>query len=88
MAGANERWWRQPELWVEAFAILNIGFLTFDIYLAHSVNQFRNRAEYIPLLFSAAAPLVLIFALTQRKRRHILWEILGHVVGWSAIAVG
>jgi hypothetical protein len=73
---------------VEAFAILNIGFLTFDIYLAHSVNQFRNRAEYIPLLFSATAPLVLIFALTQRMRRRILWKILGHVVGWSAIAVG
>ena len=88
MAGANERWWRQPELWVEAFAILNIGFLAFDIYIAHSVNQFRNRAEYIPLLFSATAPLFLIFALTQRKRRRILWKILGHLVGWSAIVVG
>ena len=88
MAGANERWWRQPELWVEAFAILNIGFLAFDIYIAHSVNQFRNRAEYIPLLFSATAPLFLIFALTQRKRRRILWKVLGHVVGWSAIVVG
>lgn len=88
MAAANERWWRQPELWVEAFAILNIGFLAFDIYIAHSVNQFRNRAEYIPLLFSATAPLFLIFALTQRKRRRILWKILGHVVGWSAIVVG
>lgn len=88
MAAANERWWRQPEWWVEAFAILNIGFLAFDIYIAHSVNQFRNRAEYIPLLFSATAPLFLIFALTQRKRRRILWKILGHVVGWSAIVVG
>jgi len=88
MAGANERWWRQPELWVEVFAIVNIGFLTFDIYLAHSVNQFRNRAEYIPLWFSAIAPLVLVVALTQRTRRRIFWKILGHVVGWSAIAVG
>ena len=88
MAAANERWWSDPELWVEAFAILNVGFLTFDIYLAHSVNQFRNRAEYIPLLFSATAPLVLIFALSQRKRRRIIWKILGHVVGWAAIAVG
>ena len=88
MAGPNERWWSQPELWVEAFALLNIGFLTFDIYLAHSVNQFRNRAEYIPLLFSAAAPLVLVVALTQRNRRRIFWKALGHVVGWSAILVG
>ncbi len=87
MAGANEGW-NQPELWVEAFAILNIGFLTFDIYLAHSVNQFRNHAEYIPLFFSATAPLVLVAALTQRKRRRILWKILGQVVGWSAIVIG
>jgi hypothetical protein len=88
MAAPDERWWNQPEIWVEAFAILNIGFLTFDIYLAHSVNQFRNRAEYIPLLFSATAPIVLIVALTQRERRAILWKILGHLVGWSAILVG
>jgi len=88
MDGANERWWSQPELWVEAFAIVNIGFLTFDIYLAHSVNQFRSRAEYIPLWFSAIAPLVLVVALTQRTRRRIFWKILGHVVGWSAIVVG
>jgi len=88
MAAPNERWWTQPELWVEAFAILNIGFLTFDIYLAHSVNQFRNRAEYIPLLFSATAPLILIVSLSQRRKRRLLWKILGHVVGWAAILVG
>jgi len=88
MPGPNERWWSQPELWVEAFAILNIGFLTFDIYLAHAVNQFRNRAEYIPLLFSATAPLVLVVALTQRNRPRVLWKILGHAVGWAAILVG
>ena len=88
MAGPSERWWSQPELWVETFVILNIGFLTFDIYLAHSVNQFRNRAEYIPLLFSATAPVVLIVALTQRGRRLILWRILGNLVGGLAILVG
>ena len=46
----------EPQIWIELFAILNVGFLTFDIYLAHSVNQFRNQAEYIPLIFSATAP--------------------------------
>jgi hypothetical protein len=88
MAGPNERWWKQPELWVEAFAILNVGFLTFDIYLAHSVNQFRDRAEYIPLLFSATAPAVLIVALTQRMRRRFIWKSLGYVVGATAIGIG
>lgn len=88
MAAPNERWWTEPELWVEAFTIVNLGFLTFDIYLAHSVNQFRNPAEFIPLLFSATAPLVLLVALSQRRRRRLVWKILGHVVGWAAIIVG
>ena len=63
MAKLSEHWWARPQIWIEAFAILNVGFLTFDIYLAHSVNQFRKQAEYIPLIFSAAAPLLLILAL-------------------------
>jgi hypothetical protein len=85
---ATERWWDDPQLWVEAFAILNIGFLTFDIYMAHSVNGFRNPNEYIPLFFSAIAPLVLLVALWFRKRSPLLWKILGHVVGGSAVLVG
>jgi len=88
MAAQNERWWNSPELWVEAFVILNIGFLTFDIYLAHSVNQLRSPAEYVPLSFSAIAPLVLISALTQRTSRPIVWKTLGYFIGWSAILVG
>ncbi len=88
MAGPNERWWFRPQLWIEVFAILNIGFLTFDIFLAHSVNQFRNPAEYIPLYFSASAPLVLIVALWQWNRHPLIWKLLGHVVGWAAIGIG
>ena len=41
-----------PSSGSKLFAIANVGFLTLDIYLAHSVNQFRNPAEYIPLCFS------------------------------------
>lgn len=72
----------------EGFAILNIGFLTFDIYLAHSLNQFRNQAEYIPLIFSASAPLVLILASAVRCRWPAVWKDLGYLVGWSAVLVG
>jgi hypothetical protein len=88
MGGQSERWWNQPQLWIEVFAILNIGFLTFDIFLAHSVNQFRSRAEYIPLYFSAGAPVILILALFQRLRHRAIWNLLGYVIGWTAILVG
>src|SRR5947209_5220225 len=88
MGGQSERWWNQPQLWIEVFAILNIGFLTFDIFLAHSVNQFRSHAEYIPLYFSAGAPVILILALFQRLRHRAIWKLLGYVIGWTAILVG
>ena len=88
MAGANERWWRRPQIWIELFAILNLGFLTFDIYLAHSVNQFRNEAEFIPLVFSASAPVALIFGLAVRDRWIAVWTDLGYLAGWSAVLVG
>jgi len=85
---ATRRWWAEPQIWVEAFATANIGFLTFDILLAHSVNQFRNQAEYIPLLLSASAPFLLIFALAVRYRWPAVWKDLGYLVGWVAVVVG
>src|SRR4051812_27092561 len=88
MAALNREWWLKPQAWGEAFVLVNIGFLTFDIYLAHSVNQFRNRAEYIPLFFSATAPLFLLVALAMRERSPRSWKWLGYLVGWGAIAVG
>ena len=68
--------------------LLNLGFLTFDIYLAHSVNGFRQRAEYIPLYFSALAPVLLLVGLAFQRKRPWLWKGMGHVVGWSAILIG
>jgi len=82
------RWWLQPTLWIEVFVIANVGFLTFDIFLAHSVNQFRNQAEYIPLFFSASAPIVLLVALAARNRWPAVWKDLGYLVGWLAVFVG
>ena len=78
----------EPWLMMEGFVLLNLGFLTFDIYLAHSVNAFRQRAEYIPLVFSACAPILLLVGLSARARRPWIWELLGYLVGGSAILVG
>ena len=88
MAARSDAWWLQPWFLVEAFAILNLGFLTFDIYLAHSVNDFRRPAEYIPLYFSAAAPVVLALALAVRSRWISVWQDIGYLVGWAAILIG
>jgi len=88
MAPGSEPLWKQPWFLVESFALVNLGFLTFDIYLAHSVNDFRRSAEYIPLYFSAAAPLVLAVALGLRGRSPAAWKDLGYLVGWTAIVVG
>lgn len=88
MAERSETWWKDAQVWVELFAIVNVGFLTFDIYLAHSVNAFRNRAEYIPLFFSAIAPLFLIAGFTQRTRHVRVWNLVGYLVGGAAVVVG
>lgn len=88
MPERSEPWWMQPQLWVEAFAVVNIGFLTFDIYLAHSVNDFRARAEYIPFFFSLIAPIFLLAALAVRTRHPRVWKLTGHIAGAAAILVG
>lgn len=88
MPAPSDLWWKRPQIWIEMFAILNLGFLTFDIDLAHSVNQFRNQAEFIPLIFSATAPAFLIFGLAVRGRWPQVWNDLGYFAGWSAVLVG
>ena len=88
MASRDNRWWMDHQLWVELFAISNIGFMAVDIYLAHSVNQFRKTAEYIPLFFSLAAPVLLLIALSQRTRNPGIWRLFGFIVGWASILVG
>jgi hypothetical protein len=88
MAANTDRLWRQPWFWVEIFTLLNLGFLTFDIFLAHSVNDFHRQAEYIPLYFSALAPVILVVSLFYRPQSRQMWAALGYIVGFSAIGIG
>jgi hypothetical protein len=81
-------WSRDYQLWIELFVLFNFAGLVVDIYFAHSTNQFRHRSEYIPLFFSAAAALALAIAVAVRQVRPAAWRLIGHVVGWLAIAVG
>jgi hypothetical protein len=70
--------------------LFNFLALAFDIYLAHSTNDFRRESEYVPLYFSALAPLVLLAGLVARERsgQRAVWRDLGHLVGWLAVVIG
>ena len=62
----RQRWFTDHQLWIELFALFNFAGLVVDIFLAHSTNNFRERSEYVPLFFSAAAALALVFAVAVR----------------------
>jgi hypothetical protein len=84
------KWHRGPALWLDAFVIVNIGFLALDIFLAHSINRFDKEAEHIPLYFSLVAAPVLFacFLLRAVWGWTAPWRDVGHFVGWCAIAIG
>lgn len=84
------RWVHDPQLWVELFVTANLGILAADIYIAHSVNQFAVKAEYVPLYFSivGAAVLGVAVALGWIGSMRRTWKTTGYVIGWAAIATG
>jgi len=84
------RWAHDTQLWVELFATSNLAILAGDIYIAHSVNQFRKAAEYIPLYFSIAAAAVLAVCIVLRWvfRFDSPWRDVGYLVGALSILTG
>ncbi len=83
-------WIRDVELLLELFVASNLAVLAGDIVLAHSTNQFSKSAEYIPLYFSAAAPVLLLTGVLVRWRWRFFaaWRDIGLLVGWLAVLVG
>ena len=85
----GNRWFARPQVWLEAFVLVNLAFLAPDIYLAHATNLFRHSGEYLPLYFSLAAPVVLVIAVIAAAiGRRRWWQVLGHIVGWGAVVLG
>jgi hypothetical protein len=81
--------YRSPRMWIELFVFFNLAGLAPDIFLAHSTNSFRAPAEYIPLVFSLAAPLLLIPAIWSLAQSRLQpWRVLGHFVGWTSVVIG
>lgn len=85
----ENNWLRQPRTWVEVFALFNLGGLAPDIFLAHSTNQFHSAAEWVPLIFSLVAPVLLLPALWGLiTGRLSLWRATGCCVGWASVIIG
>ena len=84
------RWAHDPQLWLELFVAANLAILAADIYIAHSVNHFRNAAEYIPLYFSIGAAFVMAFVIALRWLGSFdaPWRDVGFLIGWIAVLVG
>jgi hypothetical protein len=83
-----QRWSGDHQLWIELFVLFNFAGLVADIFLAHSTNHFRERAEYLPLVFSTAAVVALTCGIALRTARPSIWRNIGHLVGWLAIGIG
>lgn len=90
-------WMARPSAWAELFALANIAFLALDIFLAHSTNAFAEPAEWVPLGYSLAAPVLLVIAMAlgglvpesgPGSGRRRVARGLGLAAGWVAILVG
>lgn len=80
---------RSPLAWVELFALFNLGGLAPDIFLAHSINRFHAWAEWVPLVFSLAAPLFLAPAIWAFATGRLgPWRMLGNITGWISVLIG
>lgn len=89
MARAPGADWRSDhQRWIEIFVAANFGGLVLDIYLAHSENGFRRSSEYIPLYFSAAAPIMLLAGMALRRRSEAAWRDIGYLIGGMAVLIG
>lgn len=84
------RFWTKWHWWIiEGFIFTNISFLAVDIYIAHSMNHFHHKAEWIPLLFSLIAPLLLIIDLLRYKNKPNQYNgFIGIIIGFLSITIG
>ena len=81
---------RDHSLWLESFVLVNLAFLSLDIYIAHSFNSFRKWVEYAPFYFSLVSPVVLVLGLLCKHRWawQEIWNDVGFLVGALAILIG
>jgi hypothetical protein len=73
---------------VETFAALNLAFLSLDIYLAHSVNEFGHATEWIPLVYGLAGATALAGGIASGLRRGAPFAPGTGRMRWVGLTVG
>ncbi len=76
-----------PRQCVAWFAAANLGFLGLDIFLAHDANHFRDPLEWLPVVFSPIAVLLLLPGLSGAGPKPLA-RALDILVAGAAILVG
>ena len=80
-------WRRRRWLVLELFVLANLAFLGVDIYVAHSINDFANPLEWVPLVFSVVAtPLLALPTAGGRAPAPRRGRRLGHAVSSGRVA--
>ncbi|KAA6463295.1 hypothetical protein DYQ86_08245 [Acidobacteria bacterium AB60] len=84
------KWAHDSRLWLDLFVTVNLLILAVDIEIAHSVNLFAKKAEYIPLYFSMGAPILLaaVIALRWVGGFDAPWRDVGYLVGGLSVLTG
>jgi len=87
--GSDQNHQSPVRVWMaEIFAFGNLTFLAVDIYIAHRVNDFAHAAEWIPVIYSATVPLLLLPGLFYRQHKQGFSLRAGYFVAISSILVG
>lgn len=75
---------------LEYFLIANFGFLSLDIYLAHSVNSFAEWTQWIPFFLSIGAALFLGISgvVTKFNLQKGIYKWVGILIGSISILTG
>ncbi len=73
---------------IEGFAAANLGFLSLDVYLAHVANEFAHGAEWVPVIFSALAALLLLPGVAIGRFQHGPAAGAGWLVGSLSVGMG
>ena len=73
---------------IDLFIIINLSFLSVDIFFAHSVNDFSKKNEFLPLYFSLISSFFLGLELLINLKKQQNNRLVSIIIGCSSIIIG